>query len=175
MKKYLACLLVGALAFTGCKKLKNLLNFNISYPDTFSVPSDPLAGIPLTFQTGNMATNSSTEFQTYNTASSLVKHVYLTQLSLSILSPQGQNFSFLRSTKIFLYSPGLGSTEVAYLDSIPSNVGNQLLLKMTGTDIQNYIKLDSFALQTTVVTSQTTSQDITLSCNSQFQVIASPF
>jgi hypothetical protein len=177
MKKWIFLLSIplAILTFGSCKKLRNLLTFNINYPDTEEVPANPLIGLPLSFVSGNIATNSSTEFKNNNTATSLIKHVYLKTLTLNILAPQGQDFSFVKSVSLSLYTPSLGTTEIAFLDTIPPSPGTQLTLTATGNDIQNYIKVDSFAIETNVVAKKTTSQPITISINSNFQVTASPF
>ncbi|HUX85198.1 MAG TPA: hypothetical protein VMV20_08180 [Chitinophagaceae bacterium] len=159
----------------GCKKLNKLLTFNISYQDTESVPPNTFIGVPLSFITGNISASDTSQFQTYNTAPGLIRHAYLKGMTLTILNPPGQTFNFVQSVSISLYTPSLGSTRIAYLDSIPASSGNQLTLMTTNVDIQNYIKLDSFAIETGVVATQTTSQTISIAINSEFQVNASPF
>ncbi len=177
MKKFLlAWALPLALVFQpGCKKINNLLTFNISYLDTESVPPNSFVGIPLNFITGNIAASDSSEYQINHTAPGLVRHAYLKSMTLTILSPNGQNFNFVQSVSISLYTPSLGSTRVAYLDSIPASPGNQLTLMTTNADIVNYIQLDSLAIETGVVATRSTTQTITIAINSQFQVNANPF
>ncbi|MHB1922585.1 MAG: hypothetical protein ACYCOO_10150, partial [Chitinophagaceae bacterium] len=136
--KRIAIVLFGVVLLSvGCKKINSLTQFDIATTDSLTIPANSLVGLPLELTSPNMTFNTSQEFQNYNTNASLIKSIFVKQMQLTIIQPPSQDFSFLKSIQISLYTPSLGATLIAYKDTIPPNPGQQLNLNVSGTDIQS--------------------------------------
>ncbi|MEO6356527.1 MAG: hypothetical protein ABIU77_11300, partial [Ferruginibacter sp.] len=88
------------LVITGCKK--NGVSFTISNQVNFRVENTSPLNLPFEIATPDVTTNSSQEFQNNHTSSNLVKEVKLEELKLTITSPAGKTFSFLKTIKLFI-------------------------------------------------------------------------
>ncbi|MBI3237445.1 MAG: hypothetical protein HYZ43_01135, partial [Flavobacteriia bacterium] len=69
-------------------------------------------------------------------------------------------------------SPGLSEKRVAYLDSIPNNVGNALSLSLENTDLQEYIKSETYELRLKVISDETIPQDVQIDIHTSVLVDA---
>lgn len=160
------------LAFTlssGCKK--KVTQFYVDYTTEAVIPAT-LSILPVSVNTPEVTTNSTYNFENNNTRRDHIRHILLDKLSLAITSPQGETFSFVNSVTLYISAPGLEETAVAFADSIPANVGNQLALTSAGVDLKDYIKADQIQLRLKVVTDETIPQDVHISVYSKYLVDA---
>jgi hypothetical protein len=93
-------------------------------------------------------------------------------LKLTITSPSNETFSFLNSIEIFISSPNIEERKVAFKESIPANVGNQLICELVDVELQDYIKEETFKLRLKTVTDETIPQDVTIDVYTDFFVDA---
>ncbi len=161
-----------SLLFFSCKKM-NLLTFPISYSTDFTVSSGFPINLPFDIPTPNVTTNSTSEFESNKTAANLVKDVYLDYLRLSISSPQGKNFDFLKSIHLYISLNGTNEVEIAYLDNIPKGV-TTINLTPTKAKLDKYIKESSFNLRARATTREILTQDVTIMSNMRFIITADP-
>jgi hypothetical protein len=135
MKKLVLLFLI-AVVFSSCKKLTE---FTVSDTAEFTIPSTSSLGVPVN-NSVSVATSSNTEFKANGGDIKNVKEIRLIKLLLTTVQPSAQTFSFLNSIHIFISADDLPETEIAYLENIPSDVGNSIDLVTTGAVLDDYIK-----------------------------------
>jgi hypothetical protein len=173
MKKKMACSALLLLLCFSCKKIAQLLTFDISNSQTIQIPpSGPvnasvISPVPVT-------NNSQQTFQNNNTTASLVKNVSLDKMTLTITNPSSATFDFLKTIKIYIGTDTSDSVLLASRDNIPTGVSSIELLS-SGAKLDKYIKASSYTLYTEVTIRSTLAQQTTLLADSRFQVTANPF
>lgn len=160
--------LIGSIS---CSKIDQLLTFTISNEDSLTIPATSVLNLPISFLSPNNTTNSSEAFANNNTDANHVKNIYLKSLQLTITSPAGQNFNFLKSVNIYISTDSSNEILLASLDNIPQNV-TTITLTPTQARLDEYVKASSYNLRTEVTTDQNLSQDVDIVADSKFQVTA---
>lgn len=158
------------LVITSCKK--NGVSFTISNQVNFRVENTSPLNLPFEIATPDVTTNSSQEFQNNHTSSNLVKEVKLEELKLTITSPAGKTFSFLKTIKLFISTNGSDEIELATLDNI-SSTSQTILLNTTQQNLEHYIKASSYKLRTQLVIKETVTQAIDVRTDLKFRITAS--
>lgn len=156
---------------TGCNKAG--INFSLSNQADFRVESSSPINLPFEMGTPEVTTNSSQEFQNNNTAANLIKEVKLEELKLTIMSPSGKTFSFLKSVQIFISTNSNDEIELASLDNIASS-SQTISLNTSTQNLDKYVKSNNYKLRTRVVTKETVTQAIDIRANIKFRIKASP-
>lgn len=154
----------------GCKK--KLTQFYVDYNSSVVIPSTFGQLVPFSVYTPEMETNSEAEFQSNNTRKDKIEEIKLDQLVLRIISPQNETFSFLNSIEVYISSPNVAEKKVAYRESIPSDIGQQLVCEIVDTELQDYIKDDTFTIRLRTVTDETIPNDVEVNVYSKFWVDA---
>ena len=164
--------IVILLGFGACKKIDKLTEFDIDYTETVTIPSSTGISLPFNLYSPNVETNSESTFEVNDTRKDLIEAINLKQLTLTILSPNGADFSFLESITIYLNAEGLNETKLAYLDDVTANAGHSINLVVSNTDFKEYIKKDEIALRVNTVTDETIAQDHQIKVYTLFHVDA---
>ena len=172
MKRLTVILLIALVALSGCKAIKKLGQFYVDYNTQAVFPANLPVNLPLSIASPPIATNSSQVFQNNNTEANLVQSVNLSQLTLTITSPQGQTFSFLQSVTIYISSDSLPEVEIADKQQIPANAGDTLQLDVTGVDLKDYIKASQIKIRIAGTTDQVTTTNINANVYARFFVQA---
>src|SRR5688500_6568530 len=100
--KQLAIFSLILFCTSSCKKIDDLLTFHISHETTFTLEGASPLDIPIPVQTPDITTNASQEFQNNDTRADLVKDIRLEEVKLSVVSPTGKTFSFLKTIQVFI-------------------------------------------------------------------------
>ena len=101
MKKALICFGLLAVTLFACKKLSQLLTFEISNTENITIPASGILNVPI-ISPVPVTMNSQESFENNNTSASLVKDVILKKLTLAITDPANENFNFLKSIKLYI-------------------------------------------------------------------------
>ena len=167
-------LILAAVIFTaaGCEKLNQLFTFNINTQANIEVPASTIINTPFNIATPAINTNSTQEFQKNQTSANLIKEVVLDEMKLTISSPQGKTFSFMKSIHIYISTDDNAEVELAYLDNIPQNA-DSLIMVTTKENLDKIIKASSFKLRTSIETRETISESTNIQMNMRFKVSAS--
>jgi len=156
---------------SGCNKAG--VNFLISNQADFRIEGSSPLNLPFEMGTPDVTTNSSQEFQNNNTASNLIKEVKLEELKLTITSPSGKTFSFLKSVQIFISTNSSDEIELASLDNI-ATTATSISLTTSTQNLDKYVKASSYKLRTRVVTKETLTQPVDIRAAIKFRIKASP-
>jgi hypothetical protein len=172
--KLIALSIFLAVVLSSCNAVDNLLTFNISNQTSIKINSNSPINLPSEIITPDVTTNSSTEFKNNNTKADLVKDVKLKSLKLTIDSPEGKTFTFLKSVHLYISTTNSDEIELAYQDNINSS-SNMIDLVCTDKRLDQYIKADNYKIRTQVTLKETLTQDVTIKANMDFKVTADPF
>lgn len=173
MKKLITVTLLALLLFS-CKKVEDLLTFTVNDQSEVTIESNILPfTLPHEIWLPPITTNSEEEFKNNNTSSSLVKNIYLTHLDISIKSPTGKTFSFLKSMTLYISLDGENEIVLAKKENIDSNA-NVLNMEVTSSRLDTYVKADSYKLRTEVTLRETLTQDVTVGVDMSYKVTADP-
>lgn len=164
---------VAAILFSAfsCKKIEDLLTFNINVENNFTVGASGPVSIPFDIFTPEVTTNSSQQFQNNNSNINKVKNIKLKNIDLQIVSPSGKTFSFLESVHIYISTNANDEIELAYLDNI-STSATAISLIPTSESLDHYVKASSYSLRTKIVLKQTLTQNVEIKNMCKFQVTA---
>lgn len=152
MKKILSILLIASIGLWCCKKIKDLLRFDIDYSTSFTIPGNQtiLSGLLPPIFSPEVSANSEQTFKNEGTSANLVKEIKIKKVVLTITSPNGQTFQFLKSVTVYI-AKGDGSAvkKIAFKNPVPNNVGNSLELDVDNSVLlDEYIKADKFKIKT---------------------------
>ncbi|MCB0732942.1 MAG: hypothetical protein H6608_06350 [Flavobacteriales bacterium] len=163
-------ILLATLFTSACKKLNKIVQFNLDYKTQVTIPSTTGIDLPFNVLTPDIETNAQSSFEANDTRKDLINSIELSKLTLTVKSPQGEDFSFLKSAKVFIDADGLDEKEVAVIDPVPSNAGSVIELVPTGADLAPYIKADQFTLKVRTITDEALTRDHTIEVFSRFHV-----
>jgi hypothetical protein len=170
----LVALCVLLLSASSCKKIEDLLTFQISDSTSFQVPATGVFSTALLSLPG-VAVNSSSSntYSANNTSADYVQDVTLDRLALTVTDPAGQNFDFLKSVSIYIASDAAGTnkTLLASLNPVPTGQ-TTITLNPSGNKLDAYLRNGSYTLFTDVTMAQPLRQNATLRADSRFNVKA---
>ena len=101
MKKILFLFLIS-LSILSCKKTHDLFTFDVNDTSNFTIESQYGINLPFSVPTPDINTSSEKEFENNNTKASLVKEIILKKLTLTITSPDGETFKFLKNITLYI-------------------------------------------------------------------------
>lgn len=166
-------IMFSLILFTsGCKEVDKLTQFNMDYDESVTIPSSIGINLPFNLFTPPITTNSTKSFEVNDTRKDLIEQIILKEMTLSISSPSGKDFSFLKSIEIYMSADGLDEIKVAWKDNIDNSVGNSIALETSSSDLQEYIKKDEINLKVTTVTDELILTDYEVNIHSNFFVDA---
>jgi hypothetical protein len=168
--RYYLCFWI-LICYASCAKLEQLFTFTITNESSVTIPATGPVDFPIGISSPDVTTNSSEAFANNNTDANHVKDVYLKSMELTITSPQGQTFNFLKSVHIYISTNSSNEIQLAYLDSIPQNVDSIALIPAS-TALDQYVKAPSYNLRVEAVISQGLAQDVSINITSKFNVTA---
>ncbi|MHA4844962.1 hypothetical protein ACX0G7_12395 [Flavitalea antarctica] len=172
MKKTIYCLLLFSFGFASCKKLSNLLTFEISNSENIKIPASGILTVPI-ISPVPVTMNSEESFENNNTRANLVKDVVLKKLTLTITDPAAENFNFLKSIRIYIGTDNNDKVPLASLDNIPMGVSTIELIS-DNSKLDKYVKASSYKLYTEVEIKSNITKELNVRADSKFKVTADP-
>ncbi len=85
-----------------------------------------------------------------------------------------QKLSFLKSLDLYLEAPNVPEVQIASRTDIPANIGSELEMEVTSTELLNYLKQDNFTLRIAAETDELSAQDVDIDAKMVFRVTAAP-
>jgi hypothetical protein len=172
MKTYVLSLAAGMLILASCKKLKELTHFNLTYNCETTIQSGAATMLPFDAFTPEITTQSESEFEGHKTTRHLIESVKLSEMTLTIISPEGRNFDFLNDLEIFISADGQEEMLIAEKHNIPDAVGSQLILEVRQDELKPYLTGEKYKLRLRVTTDKLINQDVGVRITSTFRVDA---
>lgn len=173
MKKIFTIALLAILGLFSCKKiLDKLLTFTYKDSVNISIPATTIVNTPFTIATPDITSNASEEFENNGASVDNVKSVSISEMKLTITSPDGQTFNFMKSIEIYMSADGLDDVLIAQ----KSNMGNDDLtvldLEVTNADFSDHIKKDKYKLTVSLTTDEILTQKVDITSDLTFKVTA---
>jgi hypothetical protein len=160
------------LGISSCKKLDELTKFDIKFNQEFTIQSGGNLNLPFDILTPDVTTNSEYEFELNDTRKDLVNEIKLKTMVLTIKSPESSNFGFLKSVSVFIKAEGLPELKLSWKESIPDDIGNQLIMDVSTEDFKEYIKKDKFSIRVNTTTDKVINNDHVIDIYSVYRVDA---
>ncbi|NNK81188.1 MAG: hypothetical protein HKO93_06795 [Flavobacteriales bacterium] len=157
---------------SSCKKVDKLTQFDMEYTETVIIPSSTGIDLPFSIVQPDIESNSTSTFEANDTRKDLIEEIRLTQLDLTLTSPDNGDFDFLEEIEIFIEAEGLEEKRIAYLSEVPTNSIRFLDLTVSESDLKEFIKKDEFSLRVRTVTDETINSDHHIEVHSSFFVDA---
>ncbi len=170
MIKYIGIgiLVIGLMS---CKKVAKFTQFDMEFENECVIPSSTGVSLPLDIITPDTETNSESTFAVNDTRKDKIEEITLTELDMTITSPNGQDFSFLESINLYLNADGLDEVLIAWKNPVPQSA-TTLMLETTELDMKEYIKKDEFTLRINCTTDEVITSDHHLNVRSKYFVDA---
>lgn len=159
--------------FNSCKEIDKLTQFDIEYSTQFTIPSTIGINLPFNIPTPDITTNISKELDNEQTNKDLIEQLYLKNLELKILTPNNKTFGFLKHIDLYIKTENLEKVKIAYKNNITNSTGKRLTLDIVkDLDIQEYIKEDSYSIETEITIDEITLEKIKIEAFLKFWVDA---
>lgn len=161
-----------AVALSACKEKAVFKNFETEYSFKVTIPANSLLSsslFPISFE---QQSNSEGEYAIHDTRKDLVDEVTMKSFLIEVVSPHGEDLSFLNYARFFIDAEGEPEIMVASKDPVPSNAGSDILLEVGGQNLAPYIRKEPFEIRTEVGTDENRTHDITLQGRVKFDVRA---
>lgn len=173
MKKFPVILIaLASVLFYQCEALDKLTQFDIPYETQITIPGTPSIDLPLDIPTPNIETNIGDIFANQNTDAELIEEVSLKEMMMTITMPDSQTFEFLKSIEIFISADGLEEQRIAFMDSIPADIGQELLLEATGVNLKEYVLGTNYTMRISAPLNSLVPEDTDVKINLIFHVDA---
>lgn len=169
---YALLFLLVSMTAPGCRKIDELTQFTYQADHVITVNASPLSTLPVSVVTPDMTTSSESAFGANDTRKDLIEHIVLRGLELRVQQPDNGNLQFLKSISVFIVAGDLPEVRVAYKDNVPANVGAVLQLDVTGEDLVEYIREDSYRLRINVITDEAIGEQHEILVHGTFSVDA---
>ena len=178
----IAMLAIGFCSIS-CKKVKDALDitrpFAISNDITLSKIDDVERNLPdsvVTISQPNIPNSLPDDFKKNNVNIDKIKSVTLDSVVFKIKAPVEQNFSFMKSIKLYIGSAGKGEKLVASRDDINkiNPATNVLYLTVQDSNIAEYIKSNTYDIKIQMALVKTYTMDIMMSSDIKGKVVANP-
>ena len=182
MKKFVFLLCFAAM-LSSCKKAKDLLDISFSFSTTndFTLPkfTDQVVALPdsvVSIQTPAITNTAPDEFKKNHADINKLKSLKIESIVLTIKSPPGQTFSFMKSIKVYLGSQGIPEKLIATRNDINLITPPTTTLSLTqeNADLIDIIKAPTYYLRVETALVSTYTQDITIGSTIKFNAVANP-
>ncbi|MDQ3393441.1 MAG: hypothetical protein M3512_04935 [Bacteroidota bacterium] len=167
-------ILLLIITLLSCDKLDQLLTFDVKDSATFTIPSSTAINLPINIPVPTIQSSASSTFKNNNTNASLVKDVFLKDLTLNLTDPDDMTFRFLKSITIFISAAAEKEVILASITDIPLTTGNTLTLTPSGSKLDVFLKKDSYNIRNVVEIREVPKSSITIRADMVFQVTADP-
>lgn len=167
--RLLFIIILASITF-GCKT--KFTQFFMDYNSEATIPATSPVDVPFDIYTPDQTTNSSHEFQVNDTRKDKIEKITLDELVITIISPEGETFSFLKDISIYISADGIPEKLVAYKHNIDNSVGATINFDETKEDLQPYVKADNFTIRLETVTDEIITNDIDVNIYTNFFVDA---
>jgi len=172
IKAWLIMVGLAGILYSGCDKVDELTQFDMEYTSEVTIPASSGIDLPINIFTPDIETNSEQMFQLNDTRKDKIEEINLKTMQLTVLMPEGEDFSFLKSIEIYIEADGLSESRIAWKENIPDDVGNELDMNTTDEDLKEYIKKDEFKLRVKTLMDELIDQDHEIEVYSVFRVDA---
>ncbi|MEH0158734.1 hypothetical protein V6R21_32160 [Limibacter armeniacum] len=169
---YVYFLLATCTLLSSCDTLDKLTQFELKYTSNVTIPATVPIASPFEIFTPEIKSDSESQMSINNTKKDLVEEIYLKSMTLTIKSPEGEDFSFLESLAVTISAEGLEEQQIAFKDNIGENVSDVIEMEVEKINLREYILKDEFKLKVTTVTDELNSKSYDIEIFTKYHVNA---
>lgn len=177
---YIFCLV---LFLVSCKKTKELFDipFSFSTKNDFTLPkaADREVNVPdsvISITTPEITNTIPDEFKKNHADIDKIKSLTIESIVLSIKSPAGQTFGFMKSIKVYIGAAGIPDKLIATRNDINAITPPPTTLTLTAenADLVDIIKSTTYHLKIETSLVRTYTSDILVGSEIKFRAVANP-
>ncbi|MCC6286860.1 MAG: hypothetical protein IT249_03155 [Chitinophagaceae bacterium] len=173
MKKALFAITCAlALLSTSCKKISKLTKFDINYSSETTIEAGVATLIPFDVNTPDVETQSEDQFAGHNTGKNLIQSITLKQLKISIISPEEQNFDFLKNIEVYISAEGQEEVKAAWKNDMADAAAKEIVLDISTADLKPYLMSNKYKLRLKTTTDKVLNKDVQIKIANTFLVDA---
>ncbi len=185
--KYISLVFCSLLLFASCKKdkedLKEILDvsFQFSTNNLFTLPkvADSVHNIPdstITVTTPSIVNTAPDEFKKNKADINKLKSLTIENVQLTVKTPAGQTFAFMKSISIYISATGKPEVLIATKNDINKISPASGILQLTAqkADISEYLKGADYKLRIQTALVKTYTNDIAVNCEVKYLAVANP-
>ena len=161
-------LLIG---FSGCKEIEKLTQFTMGYDSQVTIPANTVINLPVSFSTPDISTNAQSTFESKNTNAASVDEIKLQSMTLTIITPAGNNFNFFKSIEVFINTEGLPEVALGFDTDVADGI-TTLNLTTSEENIKNYVTAEKFTIRIATTTDEAITEEHQLNINTIYLVDA---
>lgn len=171
--RWLTPVLAVVLLLSSCEKILDLLQFSVEDSQTITVPKTIPFGQFFPLSPVAVPSSSKSTYAKEGTSADYVQDVTLEKFDLTITSPQGQNFDFLKRIEVYISTNQQGTDKVllASLNPVPTGA-TTIRLTPANQKLDLFLRADSYTLITNVEVVKPLGQDVTMRADTRFHVKA---
>lgn len=181
MKKILFLIPLVFVLFS-CKKVRDALDITVpfSFNGNFNLPKTgnsegSIRDTLITVKSPDITNTIPEEFRKNNADINKIKSVSLESVVLTIQAPATQNFSFLRTIKLYIGATGKPEILLATKDNIDKEEPSQTLnLTPANADLAPYLKGATYYIKTEATVVKTYTADIKMEYVIKGKAVANP-
>lgn len=102
----------------------------------------------------------------------MIESIVLSNMKLELPSPTTSDLSFLNEVVIYIKADGLPEKQVAIKANIPNDVGQVLVMEVSGEELKDCLTKDKFSLRVKVKTDKILSEDHEIDVKTVYRVDA---
>jgi hypothetical protein len=149
------------MAGTGCQKVNEATEFDISYTTQITVPAASVTvNAPVDFVTPEVSTETASKFAENKTTRDLIDEIVLTKF---VITSQTGNLDYLKSLNIYIRATGLTDLLIATKSNIPAG-SKSIAADPTNANIREHLFKEKvrFRLNVTAASTPTVDQQLKL-------------
>lgn len=160
-----------AMSTFGCKEVEKLTQFTMDFDSQVTIPANAPINIPISVATPEVPTNSQSTFDGNKTNAASIDEIQLQTMTLTVISPAGNNFDFFKSVEVFMTAEGLAEVSLGSNTDVADGI-TSLDLTTTGVNIKDYITAEKFSIRVATTTDEVITQDHEINIKTVFFVDA---
>ena len=171
MKKLILPLIIICVGLMACEEDGINVSFNVDYSTNYTLDKAAVVGTTIDAVSPEIQTNNTEVFTNNNTNLDKIEGAKFNNLTISIISPAGEDFSFVNDVKVYIQGLGMSEELVASKSNI-DQAATSIDMDVTDVNLAAHVKSGAFTLRTSVVNDEALDVDLDLQADMQMKVTA---
>lgn len=164
--------ILGLILFiiSACNRGDSEANFELSFTENFGVEGSVGANFPIDTAGDSQPTGLDQAMQANGTRADLLLNAEPSLIEVSVASPAGEDFSFMKNLEIYLQAGDLNDVRIAFLDPVPLGNDTIIRLQTVSFDIKDYLQEDEISFRLRGITDEFLIEEHQLELSCTFKV-----
>lgn len=147
------------------------VSFNVDYSTNYTLVKAAVVGTTIDATSPEIETNTTDVFKNNSTNLDNISGATFNNLTISIVSPAGENFSFVNEVKVYIKGNGMSEELVASKSNI-DQAATSVDMDVEDVNLAEHVKSGAFTLRTSVINDEALDNDLDLQADMQLKVTA---